>query len=78
MTEACSSMTFMTLYDPILKTTSHPFKTYGEVGSNIVHRPQGVCVGKAAPHVELKICTDSSGDIGRILTRGPHLMLRYC
>ncbi|XP_004486460.1 2-succinylbenzoate--CoA ligase, chloroplastic/peroxisomal isoform X2 [Cicer arietinum] len=77
MTEACSSMTFMTLYDPILKTTSHPFKTYGEVGSNIVHRPQGVCVGKAAPHVELKICTDSSGDIGRILTRGPHLMLRY-
>ncbi|CAK8531127.1 unnamed protein product [Lathyrus sativus] len=78
MTEACSSLTFLTLYDPLQKTTSHPFQTYGEVESkHLIHQPQGVCVGKAAPHVELKICTDSSGDTGRILTRGPHLMVRY-
>lgn len=70
MTEACSSMTFLTLYDP--------FQKYGVLESkHLVHQPQGVCVGKAAPHVELKICTDSSGDTGRILTRGPHLMVRY-
>ncbi|KAI5446811.1 hypothetical protein KIW84_014594 [Lathyrus oleraceus] len=78
MTEACSSLTFLTLYDPMQKTTSRPFQTYGEVESkHLIHQPQGVCVGKAAPHVELKICTDSSGDTGRILTRGPHLMVRY-
>jgi o-succinylbenzoate---CoA ligase len=76
MTEACSSLTFLTLYDPMQKTISHPFQTYGEEESkHIIHQPQGVCVGKAAPHVELKICKD--GDAGRILTRGPHLMLRY-
>ncbi|WJX23222.1 o-succinylbenzoate--CoA ligase [Trifolium repens] len=78
MTEACSSLTFLTLYDPMQKTTSHPFRTNGEVESKyLIDQPQGVCVGKAAPHVELKICSDSSGDNGRILTRGPHLMLRY-
>ncbi|XP_003594530.3 2-succinylbenzoate--CoA ligase, chloroplastic/peroxisomal [Medicago truncatula] len=76
MTEACSSLTFLTLYDPMQKTISHPFQTYGEEESkHLIHQPQGVCVGKAAPHVELKICKD--GDTGRILTRGPHLMLRY-
>ncbi|KAL5097687.1 hypothetical protein RYX36_002014 [Vicia faba] len=78
MTEACSSLTFLTLYDPMQKTTSNTFQSNGEVESkHLIHQPQGVCVGKAAPHVELKICTDSSGDTGRILTRGPHLMVRY-
>lgn len=72
MTEACSSMTFLTLHDPMQKTSSHSLEIFGEEGSNLIQQPQGVCVGKAAPHVELKICAD-----GRILTRGPHLMLRY-
>ncbi|XP_061339707.1 2-succinylbenzoate--CoA ligase, chloroplastic/peroxisomal isoform X2 [Gastrolobium bilobum] len=77
MTETCSSLTFLTLYDPMHETTSHPLQIFGVAGSNIIHQPQGVCVGKAAPHVELKICADASGHIGRILTRGPHTMLRY-
>lgn len=51
------------------------------VNSNM-HSPltgSGTCVGKPAPHIELKICAeDNSGHIGKILTRGPHLMLRYC
>ncbi|KAJ1420900.1 AMP-dependent synthetase/ligase [Sesbania bispinosa] len=77
MTEACSSLTFLTLYDPMHKTTSQPLQKYGEARPNLIHQPQGVCVGKAAPHVELKICADASSHIGRILTRGPHLMLKY-
>lgn len=82
MTEACSSLTFLTLYDPMNKTTRQhrqPLQTHGEAeGSNLIHQPQGVCVGKAAPHVELKICAAvATGHTGRILTRGPHVMLRY-
>ncbi|OIV91818.1 hypothetical protein TanjilG_14397 [Lupinus angustifolius] len=77
MTEACSSLTFLTLYDPLHKTTSQHLQIPDESGSNFIHQPQGVCVGKAAPHVELKICADDSGHRGRILTRGPHIMLRY-
>lgn len=77
MTEACSSLTFLTLHDPMHKPTSQALQTFGETGSDVIHQPQGVCVGKAAPHVELKICADSSGHSGKILTRGPHLMLRY-
>ncbi|CAI9292905.1 unnamed protein product [Lactuca saligna] len=65
MTEGCSSLTFMTLNDPT--TTSE--------------QEEGVCVGKAAPHVELKISTEDSnsdsGHVGQILTRGPHLMIGY-
>lgn len=70
-------MTFLTLYDPMHETTSKPLQLSDEAGSNFIHQPQGVCVGKAAPHVELKICADASSHIGRILTRGPHMMLRY-
>lgn len=40
-------------------------------------KARGVCVGKPAPHVEIKICVDGSSNVGRILTRGPHVMLRY-
>ena len=70
MTEASSSLTFMTLYDPTLGNIDRTRSTW-------VHKPQGVCVGKPAPHVELKISLDASSNVGRILTRGPHVMLRY-
>lgn len=73
MTETCSSLTFMILYEPTQETTSH-----SEKRSIIIDHPQGVCVGKAAPHVELDINADGSGlHAGRILTRGPHVMLGY-
>lgn len=71
MTEACSSLTFMTLYDPTLGASMEQTKPIS------VHEPRGVCVGKPAPHVELKICFDDSSSIGRILTRGQHVMLGY-
>ncbi|XP_061996286.1 2-succinylbenzoate--CoA ligase, chloroplastic/peroxisomal-like [Rosa rugosa] len=66
MTETCSSLTFVTLYDPKVDQRK----------SLSVDQTRGICVGKPAPHVELKICADGSSD-GRILTRGPHVMLRY-
>ncbi|KAI4299703.1 hypothetical protein L6164_033137 [Bauhinia variegata] len=37
----------------------------------------GVCLGKAAPHEELKLCVDDSGHTGKFLTRGPHIMIGY-
>lgn len=77
MTETCSSLTFMTLYDPTLEIPGQLPQAFGNVTSNSVHQPQGVCVGKPAPHVELKISGDGSSHVGRILTRGPHVMLRY-
>ncbi|RDX95199.1 2-succinylbenzoate--CoA ligase, chloroplastic/peroxisomal, partial [Mucuna pruriens] len=77
MTETCSSLTFLSLYDPMHETTNQPLQTFDVAGSKLNHQPQGVCVGKAAPHIELKISADASGHIGRILTRGPHIMLRY-
>ncbi|KAK7303566.1 hypothetical protein RJT34_14475 [Clitoria ternatea] len=77
MTETCSSLTFLTLYDPMHETTSRPLQTFSVAGSNLIHQPQGICVGKAAPHIELKISAGVSGNTGRILTRGPHTMLRY-
>ncbi|KAF7824475.1 2-succinylbenzoate--CoA ligase, chloroplastic/peroxisomal isoform X1 [Senna tora] len=77
MTETCSSLTFLTLYKPTQEATGQSFMMVSKTRSNIIHHPQGVCVGKAAPHVELKICADGSGHVGRILTRGPHVMLRY-
>ncbi|XP_076897395.1 2-succinylbenzoate--CoA ligase, chloroplastic/peroxisomal-like [Bidens hawaiensis] len=64
MTEGCSSLTFMTLNDPTKQTT-------------VEKKLEGVCVGKPAPHVELKIKTDDSTDVGEILTRGPHMMIGY-
>ncbi|KAI3710055.1 hypothetical protein L2E82_39828 [Cichorium intybus] len=60
MTEGCSSLTFMTLKDPSNQTNKNT-------------KQEGVCVGKPAPHVELKISTEDS----QILTRGPHLMIGY-
>ncbi|KAL4563445.1 hypothetical protein LXL04_027487 [Taraxacum kok-saghyz] len=59
MTEGCSSLTFMTLNDHNSKQKTT--------------KQEGVCVGKAAPHVELKISSQDS----QILTRGPHLMIGY-
>ncbi|KAL5157929.1 2-succinylbenzoate--CoA ligase, chloroplastic/peroxisomal [Glycine soja] len=77
MTETCSSLTFLTLYDPMHETTNQSLQAFGVAGSKLIHQQQGVCIGKAAPHIELKISADASGHTGRILTRGPHIMLRY-
>ncbi|CAH8354830.1 unnamed protein product [Eruca vesicaria subsp. sativa] len=72
MTEACSSLTFMTLYDP---TTEESYKTTYP----LANRPkQGTCVGKPAPHIELMVKLDEDSlRVGKIRTRGPHTMLRY-
>ncbi|KAL0695787.1 hypothetical protein Bca4012_062967 [Brassica carinata] len=72
MTEACSSLTFMTLYDP---TTHESCK----VPYPLVNRPkQGISVGKPAPHIELMVKLDEDSlRVGKILTRGPHTMLGY-
>ncbi|KAJ6417577.1 hypothetical protein OIU84_003326 [Salix udensis] len=77
MTETCSSLTFMTLHDPTLQTPTQTLLTVDKTRSSSVHHRQGVCVGKPPLHVELKIGADEPSSIGRILTRGPHLMLRY-
>ncbi|XP_031260380.1 2-succinylbenzoate--CoA ligase, chloroplastic/peroxisomal isoform X3 [Pistacia vera] len=77
MTETCSSLTFTTIYDPTIETPSQLLETSCKTHCNSVHQPQGVCVGKPAPHIELKICIDGSSNFGRILTRGPHVMQRY-
>lgn len=77
MTEACSSLTFMTLYCP---TGGRCSQLPGSVkkSTNSVNRLGGICVGKPAPHVELKIqVNDDSTQVGNILTRGPHLLLGY-
>ncbi|KAM3250970.1 2-succinylbenzoate-CoA ligase, chloroplastic/peroxisomal [Capsicum annuum] len=74
MTEACSSLTFMTLYDPVRESFSR--HSYAN-SSNLAHKPDGICVGKPAPHIEIRIAGDDSSCIGRILTRGPHVMLGY-
>ncbi|KAI7738564.1 LOW QUALITY PROTEIN: hypothetical protein M8C21_015842 [Ambrosia artemisiifolia] len=70
MTEGCSSLTFMTLKDPTKQTTVEE-----ELAVDTQH--EGICVGKPAPHVELKIRTEDSAHAGQILTRGPHLMIGY-
>lgn len=71
MTEACSSLTFMTLHDP----TQESYKaTYPSINQP----KQGTCVGKPAPHIELMVKLDeSSSKVGKILTRGSHTMLGY-
>ncbi|KAL5707571.1 o-succinylbenzoate--CoA ligase [Ranunculus cassubicifolius] len=66
MTETCSSLTFKTLYPSPRSDGKHQKASEGKS----VHL--GFCVGKPAPHVELVVDRD-----GRILTRGPHIMLRY-
>ncbi|KAM1032718.1 hypothetical protein ACFX2I_036269 [Malus domestica] len=69
MTETCSSLTFMTLYEPTADTAGQPLR--------MVQQGRGVYVGKPSPHVELKISVDGSSRVGRILTRGQHVMLGY-
>ncbi|KAL3632361.1 hypothetical protein CASFOL_025345 [Castilleja foliolosa] len=78
MTEACSSLTFMTLYDPT-KENPHKQSSYDDdVRKSNLSREGGTCVGKPAPHVELKVTGDGSpNNTGRILMRGPHVMLHY-
>ncbi|KAF8408777.1 hypothetical protein HHK36_004846 [Tetracentron sinense] len=77
MTETCSSLTFMTLYDPTHGNSGEFLQKIGNMKSYPIHSPRGACVGKPAPHVELRIDCNGSSPIGRILTRGAHLMLRY-
>ncbi|KAM1123186.1 hypothetical protein FF1_004587 [Malus domestica] len=77
MTETSSSLTFMTLYDPSVDNSGGPPRLNDERKLHSAHEERGVCVGKPAPHVELKISVDGSSHVGRILTRGQHMMLRY-
>ncbi|XP_043701227.1 2-succinylbenzoate--CoA ligase, chloroplastic/peroxisomal isoform X1 [Telopea speciosissima] len=77
MTETCSSLTFMILYNPSGKKLDESFQKICGNKSSVINKPGGVCVGKPAPHVELQIHGDGSSLIGRILTRGTHVMLRY-
>ena len=77
MTEACSSLTFLTLYYPKSDKSNHSFDRTGDMKCGLVHQPGAACVGKPAPHIELKISTEDFSCVGRILTRGPHVMLGY-
>ncbi|XP_057830057.2 2-succinylbenzoate--CoA ligase, chloroplastic/peroxisomal isoform X2 [Cryptomeria japonica] len=88
MTEACSSMTFILACDPIIRQgTSTKIQEYSinpANQNNFQDHPIGVCVGKPAPHVEIQIeqsneCLDANNlyNVGNILTRGPHVMLKY-
>ncbi|MCL7034390.1 hypothetical protein MKW94_006390 [Papaver nudicaule] len=72
MTETCSSLTFMTLYDPAKGSS-------GNLLPGVESTPrEGFRVGKPAPHVELRVIREgSSSPVGRILTRGPHVMVKY-
>ncbi|KAF9587264.1 hypothetical protein IFM89_039511 [Coptis chinensis] len=76
MTETCSSLTFMTLNQiQCIGFKGHPQKI-SEVKPDWDNQ-LGVCVGKPAPHVELFVNGNGHCSIGRILTRGPHVMLKY-
>ncbi|CAH9141472.1 unnamed protein product [Cuscuta epithymum] len=77
MTEACSSMTFKTLYDPAKESVRRALQLNNDRDSNLARQQEGICVGKPAPHVELRVCAESSSRNGRILTRGSHVMLGY-
>uniref|UniRef100_A0A803MHC1 4-coumarate--CoA ligase n=1 Tax=Chenopodium quinoa TaxID=63459 RepID=A0A803MHC1_CHEQI len=77
MTETCSSLTFITIYDPTVNNSNQNPKEISGIISNSVHPAGGVCVGKPAPHVELLIIKEESSHVGRIMTRGPHVMIRY-
>ncbi|KAK8918918.1 hypothetical protein KSP39_PZI021240 [Platanthera zijinensis] len=80
MTEACSSLTYITLHDPAAQKLRSNLSNSEVFNSNSLQQ-HGVCVGKPAPHIELKISCDraSSGSplMGRILTRGLHVMAGY-
>lgn len=77
MTEACSSLTFVTLYDPTRESVRQQLQLNDVRNSNLACQPEGICVGKPAPHVELRVCAKDASHIGRILTRGSHVMLGY-
>ncbi|XP_051128537.1 2-succinylbenzoate--CoA ligase, chloroplastic/peroxisomal [Andrographis paniculata] len=74
MTEAASSLTFMTLYDP---TKENPWQHEQDIKRSDISSQGGVCVGKPAPHIEIRVRSEESADTGRILMRGPHAMLHY-
>ncbi|XP_057972299.1 2-succinylbenzoate--CoA ligase, chloroplastic/peroxisomal [Malania oleifera] len=77
MTEACSSLTFMTLYDPKHESSNRSHQIVDGIKSNSVQQLDVFCVGKPAPHVKLRIRVEESSNVGRILTSGPHVMLGY-
>lgn len=66
---------------PSAKLLSAYDQHFEKVGGNSARSLQpigGICVGKPAPHVEIMISReDDSSHIGRIMTRGPHVMIRY-
>ncbi|KAL5220279.1 hypothetical protein ABZP36_024992 [Zizania latifolia] len=71
MTEACSSLTFMALNKPKFQEPKDQLGSYAG----------GVCVGKPAPHIEIRIdrneSNSSSSPVGNIWTRGLHTMAGY-
>ncbi|KAH0468995.1 hypothetical protein IEQ34_002227 [Dendrobium chrysotoxum] len=82
MTEACSSLTFMPIYDPTPQKLRKSLSSYDKLNTDALQLHGRVCVGKPAPHIELKISCDptsSSGSplVGSILTRGSHVMVGY-
>lgn len=71
----------MTLCDPTPQNKGEwILKNSSTCTSSILHQ-SGVCIGKPAPHVELCIYgndrSNSPFTIGRILTRGMHMMVGY-
>lgn len=85
MTEACSSMSFMTLHAPKLdKNGQHCGSNFPREEMNASHLG-GFCVGKPAPHVEIIVCGKSCTrgrssclqEEGDVLVRGPHMMEKY-
>lgn len=81
MTEACSSMTFTTLYNPTLCENDLNFMKK-ELNASYFG---GFCVGKPAPHVEIIVSTNDGSkgargcllEEGDVLVRGPHMMEKY-
>ncbi|KAG6516048.1 2-succinylbenzoate--CoA ligase, chloroplastic/peroxisomal-like isoform X2 [Zingiber officinale] len=80
MTEACSSLTFMTLCDPTDKRNGISFHEETTNGT-LVRQLGGVCVGKPASHVQIKISSSNGSTcdpfVGNIMTRGLHVMAGY-
>lgn len=80
MTEACSSLTFTTLCDPTAKRNGISFHEE-TTNATLVTQLGGVCVGKPAPHVEIKISSSNGSScdpfVGNIMTRGLHVMAGY-
>lgn len=77
ITETCSLLTYMTLYDPHFHFSYQPLHFHVGTYLNSVRRPRGICVGKLAPHVELRTDGDDFISIGTVLTRGLDWMIGY-